>query len=256
LIKLFRVPCINKIRISAHTKPKIDQTTAPAKGQRSNILLDKYFHESSFSSHYDNRFGIRPLSKEEKRSILVNLLDVFSGLCTQMCVTPILMHGALIGWCWNRRLLPWDSDIDLCIPFAHLYILHKMHRHMDYDRTRYLFDVNPHYTSRASANIHFHQNHEPNKIDARFIDKNSGLFLDITALSPKGGRQLTTKCPHVYRKSDLYPLKKSSFEQVPVWIPNDVHTILAQEYGDTSFSSPTYKGLYRFDTEKNEWIHI
>lgn len=125
---------------------------------------------------------------------------------------------------------------------------------MTYDRERYLLDINPNYVTRETANLHFRQDLELNRIDARFIDKRTGLFIDITALSPVDSVNLSTKCPHVYPKSMLYPLSRSDFEQTPIWVPSDVRSVLIEEYGRGAVDIPTYnKGRFRFNVQTNRW---
>jgi hypothetical protein len=76
-----------------------------------------------------------------------------------------------------------------------------------------------------------------NKIDARFFNLETGLFIDITALSPSREGVLSTKCPHHYLYDEIYPLRKSSFEGIEVNVPNCVEKLLMDEYGEGVRSS-------------------
>lgn len=38
-----------------------------------------------------------------------------------------ISHGTLIGWHWNKQILPWDVDIDLQIHGNMLYDLEQFH---------------------------------------------------------------------------------------------------------------------------------
>lgn len=214
----------------------------------------KYFNESKFSCHYDSRFGSRLLDASERLPILIELLEVFTRACEEQLITPILMHGALIGWFWNHKLLPWDTDIDLCMPLSHLAAVDTGIRRIEYDKEKYLFDVNPNYLNRLTLNSHFRENFEPNRIDARFIHKGSGLYIDITALSKKGLHGLSTKCPHYYNKKQIFPLVRSDLEGIPVWVPHDVRSVLTEEYGLSSVESPVYRTVYKYDEVTRLWI--
>jgi phosphorylcholine metabolism protein LicD len=158
------------------------------------------------------------------------LLRDFVNMCAPLEVVPILMHGALVGWYQFRELLPWDDDIDLCLGCRDLAKLDRA-RDLSYQRDRHLFEINPNYVSRQTLNRTFRDMAEPNKIDARFIDKATGLFIDITALSPTGPDRVSTKCPHTYRTDDLYPLQPVEFEGATIHVPRRVEAVLEQEYG-------------------------
>ena len=92
------------------------------------------------------------------------------------------MHGPLLSWYWNGLLFPYDNDIDIQMPIDELVNLAK-----NYNQTlivenpsegygKYLIEVNTYFHNRG---ISAEQNH----IDARFHDVDSGIYIDITALS-------------------------------------------------------------------------
>ncbi|KAK4692345.1 hypothetical protein P7C71_g4838, partial [Lecanoromycetidae sp. Uapishka_2] len=77
------------------------------------------------------------------------------------------------------QILPWDSDIDVQMTnttvdfLAHYY---NMTVHT-FRRRDYLLEVNPKYTDPSYSDF-------LNVIDARWIDIDTGLFIDITAVRP------------------------------------------------------------------------
>ena len=43
--------------------------------------------------------------------------------------------------------------------------------------------------------------------------------------------QINCQSPHFYELDDIYPLKKTLFEDISVFVPNNVPKVLIQEYG-------------------------
>lgn len=112
-----------------------------------------------------------------------------------------IIHGTLLGWWWNRKvcspkprlyiypdittqIMPWDSDIDVQMTNASVHMLacyYNMTIHTfdvgDDERRDYMLEVNPKYTDPSYDD-------SLNVIDARWIDIETGLFIDITAVRP------------------------------------------------------------------------
>jgi len=105
----------------------------------------------------------------------------------------------------------------------------------------YMLEVNPHYTARdGSGGL--------NVIDARWIDTESGLFIDITAVrknrvSSDGPDVLSCKDGHKYKESQLFPLRDTFFEGQPCKIPFAYAKILEEEYGGKSMTNGDYAEL-------------
>ena len=90
-------------------------------------------------------------------------------------------------------------------------------------------------------------NDRVNIIDARFISKKYGFFIDITfltenkGLTKKQGKNIINcKSPHYYFLEDFYPLKKEKFEEMEIYIPNKIKNVLSYEYGNKVFL-PKYR---------------
>jgi hypothetical protein len=212
----------------------------------------KYFIEAD-SGHYDVRFFKGDVDPSVIQEILLLLLRDFVSMCAGHGVRPILMHGGLIGWHWSGRLLPWDSDLDLCVLLAELERLNAVpSTSLAYDRRYYHFDINPNFTCRSSRNSHHSQNEEMNRIDARFIHCPTGLFIDITALA-EIAETFRTKCPHVYNREDLFPLQAAKIEHVDVHVPARVVQVLEGEYGRRSTTQPFF-GPWEFSGLERQWV--
>lgn len=112
----------------------------------------------------------------------------------------------------RSKILPWDSDLDVQVTEASMYYLAAYYNMSTfYDggrptprRRAYLLEVNPHYTNREQTDT-------MNVIDARWIDMQSGLFIDITTARynlshPEGEGMLSCKDGHEYRVGALWRL--------------------------------------------------
>ncbi len=136
------------------------------------------------------------------------------------------MHGTLLGWWWNRQvtcsptllrpgeyadsplsfqILPWDSDVDVQISEPSMYYLAAYYNMSVFhyrtpripDGRDYMLEINPHYKIRE-------QSDKLNVIDARWIDTESGLFIDITSVRynlthPDGDGMMSCKDGHAYK---------------------------------------------------------
>ena len=216
-------------------------------------MTTKYFNE--IGGHYDSRFYKGNVRPENKVVILRELLSKFSQYCISQDIKCIIMHGSLMGWFFNKKILPWDNDIDVCVSFSDLVKLQST----NYFNNHFLLDINPNYVNRETKNKHPRDSTDKNKIDARFICKNTGIYIDITALY-KYNNILSTKCPHYYKMEDMYSLKSGVFENCHIYIPNNYLKVLVKEYGPAfinqkASASNTYKG-YSFDPVLKKWNKI
>ncbi|KAI5951561.1 hypothetical protein KGF54_004635 [Candida jiufengensis] len=158
----------------------------------------KYFYEASLlksipdswqGEHYDWRFfnGIT-LGNDEQAIILHRLIKNYLNFARNHGIVTWIAHGSLLSWYWNGMAFPWDTDIDVQVPIADLYKLGQYYNQTiivenvadhngEFDGMgRYFMDVGSSITHRTKGNGN-------NAIDARFIDLDTGLYIDITALA-------------------------------------------------------------------------
>ncbi|CAI4045109.1 hypothetical protein SUVZ_10G2480 [Saccharomyces uvarum] len=160
--------------------------TAPA-------LQKKYFAEASEVAdatagghHRDKRFlslGYNLLNDpQEAEARLSSIIRTFQKFTKANGLISWLSHGTLYGYLYNGLKFPWDVDHDLQMPIRHLHYLSQYFNQsliLEDPREgngRYLLDVG------SSITVRTHGNGE-NNIDARFIDIDSGIYIDITGLS-------------------------------------------------------------------------
>lgn len=152
----------------------------------SSFSSSKYFHEAPQDHHFDERFFQSTFSsKYERVATLGRLARAYLRFCTHANVTTWLAHGTLLGWHWNQRSLPWDNDVDAQVAETDLKTLAKYNQTVVYDLHGFGRASSAHiYLLDVSSAIHDRGADAANTIDARFIDAHTGMFVDITAVSP------------------------------------------------------------------------
>ncbi|KAF2708051.1 hypothetical protein K504DRAFT_382262 [Pleomassaria siparia CBS 279.74] len=249
----------------------LTSNTRDRSGKRGDPM-GKYFHESTFDSHYDGRFAESALPNEERQIHLSHLLRTYLATMNDLGAETWIMHGSLLGWWWNRKIMPWDSDIDVQVTeasLAYLAAYHNMTVHhfaipavvgdstatgpKGSEGRNYLLEVNPHYENASPGDI-------LNVIDARWIDMATGLFIDITALrkdvaAEKAGvpGRMLCKDRHHYLSTDIFPLRESMFEGTPVRVPYAYQELLEEEYGKKALTVTQFHG-HVFEQEKMMWV--
>lgn len=230
--------------------------------RQENLRLQpgKYFHESSFHNHYDERFATRPIMSEaHARHALKVLLQTYLATCRDLGIETWLMHGTLLGWWWNKQILPWDTDADVMVSEPSIYRLAA-----NYNMTTYHYrypaipkgrsfqlEVNPHYTTRG-------EDDKLNVVDARWIDMENGLFIDITTARydmghPNGAGVLTCKDGHEFRDTYVFPLRDTTFEGVQAKIPFRYKEFLEAEYSPEALLDKEFHN-HVFKDDTMEWV--
>ncbi|CUM64505.1 uncharacterized protein PRCAT00002110001 [Priceomyces carsonii] len=226
--------------------------------------------------HYDWRFfngalnyqrpGWTELELIQRTNIILDrLLRSWFRFAEEKGIITWIMHGPLLSWYWDGLMFPFDVDIDIQMPAIELARLAK-----DYNQTlvvedpkegygKFLIDVGTYIHNRG---ISLQNNH----IDARFVDVDSGIYIDITSLSKsrantpeeytnnplvsieKGLHDDQTEIyndrrKHFYKLDQLSPLKYSMLCGVPVYVPLTITDRLTFEYpnGVTSYE---FNGWY------------
>lgn len=176
--------------------------------------------------------------------------------------------------------MPWDSDIDVQMMNTTVHMLasyYNMTIHTfdigDEEKRDYMLEVNPKYTDPSYDDT-------LNVIDARWIDTETGLFIDITAVRPHRSKKgimcskdqheekvrpplpsyISPSSPICQRPlltaptqiQDLFPLRDSLFEDQPVKIPYNYARLLTQEYGNAALTKTEYSD-HRFNSTSMEW---
>jgi phosphorylcholine metabolism protein LicD len=185
------------------------------------------------------------------RTILTHLIRSYLTTFHSLGLETWLAHGTLLGWWWNGRIMPWDFDVDAQVSGDTLQVLGERYNGSLFEygyrnessgreETRvYLLDVNP-------FGMKVDRGQGENVIDARWIDVETGMFVDITALMERDpmGRPGVVSCKnyHVYGVGDLYPLRETQFEGVEAMVPWEFEKVLVDEYGTKSLVVTEWEG--------------
>ncbi|CEP63164.1 LicD family protein LALA0_S07e03840g [Lachancea lanzarotensis] len=149
----------------------------------------KYFTEASLVTdythmghHFDSRFFRGMVEHDDMRSRLDAIVRAWLNFVHSNGLSSWLSHGTLYAWMYNGMAFPWDGDHDMQMPIVHLNLLAERFNQSliiedpEVGNGRFFLDVGNSITSRVHGNGN-------NNIDARFIDVDSGLYVDITGLS-------------------------------------------------------------------------
>ncbi|KAJ3237278.1 hypothetical protein HDU81_009784 [Chytriomyces hyalinus] len=234
--------------------------------QHSALMDRKYFREAGSDQKRDLRYAHMTHSTSVLSAIkshfkpdhdlatvqasLIQILQAWSTFTMRNEIVWWISHGALLGWAWNGKLLPWDTDLDIQMSMRQLVEL------VAYNGTvlegRFLIDVNPSLFVRGRQ--------LNNVIDARVVDTETGYFMDITGLVDLAGdgEGVTCKSPHRYSHQDISPLKETELEGVRVWRPNESVRVLNAEYGTKALTKTEYRPsiwgrVYEWDANVNAW---
>ncbi|MCJ1396765.1 hypothetical protein MMC18_009657 [Xylographa bjoerkii] len=211
--------------------------------------VKRYYSDSPEGGHLDARYASQlNLYRSQRRLAMIDLTRSYRATMADLGITTWLAHGTLLGWHWGQQPLPWDAGIDVHISFANLtflaaYYSMTVHAH---GASRYLLDINPRYVERdGSVDVE-------NVIDARWIDMENGLYVDVAAvvdvtavadgLGEDRAVTLVAKDGHTYAWDAVFPLHESTFQNIRACVPRNAEAILAQEYGEDALRRKVFRG--------------
>ncbi|KAK6882588.1 Protein MNN4 [Candida tropicalis] len=245
----------------ASIKSRYPEDTEEPYFREATLRVDSENSDSGW--HYDWRFFNGKLKKKARTAVILErLLRNWFKFTEKYGIVSWIAHGPLLSWYWNGAVFPYDNDLDVQMPIRHLTKLGQL-----YNQTlvvedlhegvgKYLIDVGTYIHNR---DISRNENH----IDARFIDVDSGVYIDITGLAigetkrfsrAKQTSNIHDRRKHYYQIDDLVPLKLSMLNGVPYYINNKVVGNLHQEYR-SGIRRKTYQDYY-FSGKLNIWIHF
>lgn len=216
--------------------------------------------DTTVGDHYDWRFfnGIDYQSEENALS-LHRLIRTWLSFTRKLGLKTWVAHGSLLAWHFNGMNFPWDDDVDVQMPIQDLLKLSEhFNQSMIVEDTedgfgRFFLDCSTPITAREHGN-------GMNNIDARFIDVDSGLYIDITGLAVSNEkissryqdsvpqvimnlrvdfkdvsntmRFYNCKNRHFVSLSEISPLVRTFFDGEVAYVPKNYATIISHEYKD------------------------
>lgn len=131
----------------------------------------------------------KKLQLDEIKQLQLSILDAFDALCKEHGLRYVLTYGTLIGAVRHKGYIPWDDDIDLCMPHEDFLKMVDIVNEQDNggmitERYR-LADV------RVNSEIPYHQTFAKvydthttaSKTALRDVGFQEGVFIDIFSLS-------------------------------------------------------------------------
>ncbi|KAM3121951.1 hypothetical protein CJJ07_004994 [Candidozyma auris] len=221
------------------------------------------------SHHVYFPFFKRYFSNRERQSILQHIIRAWFEFAETENVASWINYGSLLGWAYNGVNMPWDTDIDVQLPIVQLDRLSRKYNNtliLENPRNgnaAYLFEVSPTYVKQGNSH---------NFIDARFIDINSGLYIDISALSHTNDeppsavydsdndmaklKTMAVHCKHWnwHRLDEILPLRHAFFEGSGVYLPRNVSSLLGKKYGKTSYTTKLSFKSFEYRTDLQMWL--
>ncbi|KAK6461742.1 LicD family-domain-containing protein [Scheffersomyces coipomensis] len=217
-------------------------------------------HNHAKGGHMDWRFFNQELldDTETRKIVKYNLVKAWFKFINRNGFKSWLAHGTLLSWHFNGRTFPWDLDIDVQMSLQEFVQLTNQFNQtiiVDFGNNvkdspirygRYLLDCGTFITHR-------HKENGANNIDARLIDLDTGLYIDITALSAteQSASEVHCRNEHHYNLTDLNPLKLSLFEGEFTYIPYNYSKILMEEYKSDCLTKLQFRGHKLFH---NLWV--
>ncbi|CUM66789.1 uncharacterized protein PRCAT00004471001 [Priceomyces carsonii] len=235
-----------------------EATKEPTYYKLATLLKDKENRDSGW--HYEWRFfnGALRYIKDDwtmeqletrEQIILDRLLRNWFRFAEEKGIISWIAHGPLLAWYWNGLMFPYDLDIDIQMPSSELNRLSK-----NYNMTLVIEDLEEGYgkflIECATFLHHRDMPSKDNHIDARFIDIDTGTYIDITGIGKNNEVPPPEYDSHIRNKNanggsvELYmdrrkhwlnfesinPLRYSMIGGVPVYVPNDIMSMLNREY--------------------------
>ena len=185
---------------------------------------------------------------EKSKNLALEMLDAFVCACNLFHVDYFLIYGSLLGFARNKQIIPWDGDIDLSV-----------NQNFDYTNVRNFLksknynlsycDIDPVYyqcmrISHVLGKKTFHPYTWP-WIDVYFYKKDK-KFVDFINCNKTIFYKANTE--------DIFPCKKSIFENFQVNIPANSVKVLNDMYPNWSTVYESSKFDHR-TTLKNKIIH-
>lgn len=236
--------------------------------------------------HYEWRFfngGLRQLKEGwtvnqleiREQIILDRLIRNWFRFAEEKGIISWIAHGPLLSWYWNGLMFPYDIDVDIQMPATELNRLSK-----HYNMSLIIEDINDGYGKYLiDCSTFLHHRNKPkrdNHIDARFIDIDTGTYIDITGLGkndetppPEYNGYIRSKHSkgelielymdrrkHWLNFEKISPIRYSLIGGVPVYVPNDIMSMLNHEYAKGTksyhFSNYYYVPILRLWVKKDK----
>ncbi|GMM29571.1 hypothetical protein DAMA08_023160 [Martiniozyma asiatica (nom. inval.)] len=144
-----------------------------------NFQIDSISYSKSKVVNADNSTDS---GNKRKEIILSHLIHTLLTVAFHSGHHLFPAHGSLLAWYFNGLTFPWDTDGDVQFPINDLFsFCNQFNQSMIFQNPK--FGMGKYFVDCSSFLTHREKSNGENNIDARFIDIDSGLFVDITGLA-------------------------------------------------------------------------
>lgn len=139
-------------------------------------VLNKEEKLEMFKWH--NEITNKTISFDEHKTNLIRLTKNFNLLMDEYNIKPILWAGTALGWARNKKMIPWDDDVDYALPLNEIKKITKLLQNNK------IYSVTDSLTKKDSVNLFkFYENNK----NEQLIEKNNLIgftkpFIDIFPL--------------------------------------------------------------------------
>lgn len=225
---------------------------------------------SGRSHHLAYPFFKKFISDRERQSVIHHMVRAWFQFAEANGFASWINYGSLLGWAYNGVNMPWDTDIDIQLPIAQIdrlgqdFNMTLIMENPRFGNAKYLLEVSPTYIRQGNGR---------NFIDARFIDINSGLYIDISALSHSTfippaefyerfhskdeiARAMPVHCKNWnwHTLEELLPIRHTYFEGASVYIPHNISSILDRKYGHASYTTKSHFLSHNYQNDIKMWV--
>lgn len=221
------------------------------------------------SHHLAYPFFKRFIGDRERASVIHHMIRAWFQFAELNNFASWINYGSLLGWAYNGVNMPWDTDVDIQMPIRQIDRLGREFNRLiiienpRYGNAKYYLEIAPTYTAQGNGK---------NFIDARFIDINSGLYIDISALAhtnfkppkklfkgldnPDDLKAITVHCKNWnwHTLDEILPLRHTYFEGGPAYVPYNISGILTKKYGKSSFGDKLHFHNHNFQKDIELWV--
>lgn len=166
---------------------------------------------------------------------MTKMLETFHNICLKLNVKYWCLGGTLIGAVRHSGFIPWDGDVDVAMAVDDYNILEKYIQD-ELPSTMWFFgksfpglakirDLYSSYTRDSDKNDNKHHGLQLNIFIYNIFEKTDEKHLESVE------KWLSNNKEDSYKYDDIFPVRLTKFEDINVYVPNEIEKICNYSYG-------------------------